>query len=337
MWLVFIILTIFCSPCKTPEPKTYWQIDKCGLVWWFISPNQHQEFLNGITTVNPIQQSIIGKEYQSTDIGPEWALKTANRIKTYGFKNCGAWCDPRLLKYIDGTVCLNIYASLPNISSPTWETDVKHLIEAGLRKNKENPHLIGYYTDNELDWVKLEPYAAKYFKTTHHIIKTLDPNHLILGVRFNQPPPIAVLYAAKNRVDAFSFNCYTNSYENPPYLEMIYQITSKPLIISEFSYFSDDNRSGNRNTYSFSGKVSSQGLRAESYQQRMIKAASKAYIIGADWFQWNDEPPMGRTLDGENHNFGIVDINDKAYDDMVNAIKKVSPQVNIVHANGDTF
>jgi hypothetical protein len=335
IWWILVIIAVCYSSSVAPEQKTYWKIEKCGSVWWFISPNQQPEFLNGVTTVNPIQQAITGKEYKSRDIGPDWALKTSNRIKKYGFKNCGAWCDPQLLKYIDGTICLNIYASLPNISSLAWETNVKRLLEARLQKN--NQHLIGYYTDNELDWQKLEPYAVKYFKTTHDIIRSLDPNHLILGVRFNQQPPLSVVQSAKNYVDAFSFNCYINSYENPPYLEQIYNMTSKPLIITEFSYFSDDNRSNDRNTYSFSGKVNSQHLRAESYKQRVIKSASKTYIIGIDWFQWNDEPPMGRTPDGENHNFGIVDINDREYEEMTTTIKKESPQVNILHAYGDSF
>jgi hypothetical protein len=36
------------------------------------------------------------------------------------------------------------------------------------------------------------------------------------------------------------------------------------------------------------------------------------YIVGADWFQYFDEPSYGRG-DGENYNFGLVDIHDQPY------------------------
>jgi hypothetical protein len=36
------------------------------------------------------------------------------------------------------------------------------------------------------------------------------------------------------------------------------------------------------------------------------------YVIGADWFQYSDEPTHGRH-DGENFNFGLVDIHDRPY------------------------
>jgi hypothetical protein len=37
------------------------------------------------------------------------------------------------------------------------------------------------------------------------------------------------------------------------------------------------------------------------------------YVIGADWFQYYDEPTHGR-YDGENFNFGLVDIHDRPYE-----------------------
>jgi len=37
------------------------------------------------------------------------------------------------------------------------------------------------------------------------------------------------------------------------------------------------------------------------------------YVIGADWFQYYDEPAHERH-DGENFNFGLVDIHDRPYE-----------------------
>jgi hypothetical protein len=39
------------------------------------------------------------------------------------------------------------------------------------------------------------------------------------------------------------------------------------------------------------------------------------YVIGADWFQFHDEPTHGR-YDGENFNFGLVDIHDRPYETL---------------------
>ncbi|MGH7968406.1 MAG: hypothetical protein ACREIC_06715, partial [Limisphaerales bacterium] len=36
------------------------------------------------------------------------------------------------------------------------------------------------------------------------------------------------------------------------------------------------------------------------------------YVVGADWFQYYDEPPFGR-YDGEDYNFGLVDIHNQPY------------------------
>jgi hypothetical protein len=39
-------------------------------------------------------------------------------------------------------------------------------------------------------------------------------------------------------------------------------------------------------------------------------------VVGADWFQYYDEPTFGRA-DGENYSFGLVDIHNQAYEDLV--------------------
>jgi agarase len=42
--------------------------------------------------------------------------------------------------------------------------------------------------------------------------------------------------------------------------------------------------------------------------------------VGYHWFEWVDEPKEGR-FDGEDSNYGLVNINDKPYEDFVNAAK----------------
>jgi hypothetical protein len=44
-------------------------------------------------------------------------------------------------------------------------------------------------------------------------------------------------------------------------------------------------------------------------------------LVGDDWFQYVDEPAGGRTGDGENFDFGMIDVNGNPYPDMVAAMQ----------------
>jgi hypothetical protein len=60
------------------------------------------------------------------------------------------------------------------------------------------------------------------------------------------------------------------------------------------------------------------------------------YVIGADWFQWMDEPPAGRVGDGEDANVGVVDTHDRPYQQLVDAVRETTPQLNPIHAASHT-
>jgi hypothetical protein len=49
----------------------------------------------------------------------------------------------------------------------------------------------------------------------------------------------------------------------------------------------------------------------------------RPYVVGADWFQYYDEAPHGRKLDGEDYNFGLVDIHDQPYQHVTNAFAEI--------------
>jgi len=59
-------------------------------------------------------------------------------------------------------------------------------------------------------------------------------------------------------------------------------------------------------------QVLDQQARADGYRLFTTRLARVPYVIGADWFQYYDEPRHGRE-DGENFNFGLVDIHDRPY------------------------
>jgi hypothetical protein len=58
--------------------------------------------------------------------------------------------------------------------------------------------------------------------------------------------------------------------------------------------------------------------------------AREPQIVGLHWFQYYDHPYGGRE-DGEDHNFGLVDINDRPYERLVEAFSRINPRLGDLH------
>ncbi len=174
--------------------------------------------------------------------------------------------------------------------------------------------------------------AETYFTTTCALLRKHDPNHLILGVRFRGNAPIEVIRASRNLTDAQSLNYYVcDAKLDADLFKMISEEAQQPIIISEFSFHCLDNRSGDRNSIGFDAQVLDQHARADAYRLFASRAARVPYVIGADWFQWMDEPPSGRLGDGEDVNFGVVDVDDRPYDSLVDAVRSTAPLLDGLH------
>jgi hypothetical protein len=173
-----------------------------------------------------------------------------------------------------------------------------------------------------------------YLSLTTRLIRKHDPNHLILGVRFKGAAPKQLFEASSDYTDAMSINVYASDAKlSREMFESMYELSGQPIVITEYGFHSIDGRSGNRNRCGFVwGHVIDQKAKAEGYKLFTRRFARVPYIIGADWFQWNDEPPSGRG-DGEDVDFGIVDVYDRPYEHMVKAIRETTPLLNPLHAN----
>ncbi len=174
--------------------------------------------------------------------------------------------------------------------------------------------------------------ASDYLNLTTSLIRKHDPNHLVLGVRFKGYAPAEVVEASRGLTDAQSINYYPNDARlDLEMFRMMHESSQQPIIISEFSFHALDGRSGNRNTVGFAAQVLDQQARADGYRLFITRMARVPYIVGAEWFQWMDEPPGGRSQDGEDVNFGVVDIDDRPYDALVNAVRSTTPRLNRLH------
>jgi hypothetical protein len=175
--------------------------------------------------------------------------------------------------------------------------------------------------------------AREYFQRTTTLIRQYDPNHLILGVRYRGGASEELFRASRGLTDVQSINIYAAEAQlDRELFAAMYHHAQQPIVISEYGLHALDGRSGNKNRSGFIwGQVIDQQARADGYRLFTTRMARVPYIIGADWFQWNDEPPSGRE-DGEDVNFGIVEVRDQPYQRLVRAIRATRPVLNRLHA-----
>jgi hypothetical protein len=78
-------------------------------------------------------------------------------------------------------------------------------------------------------------------------------------------------------------------------------------------------------------QVRDQAERGLAYRFYVEQAAAFPAFIGSSWFQWVDQPCTGR-MDGENYNIGLVDVTDRPYADLVEAMRTTHRRLQAVHA-----
>jgi agarase len=55
------------------------------------------------------------------------------------------------------------------------------------------------------------------------------------------------------------------------------------------------------------------------------------FVVGAHWFEYADEPAEGR-FDGENSNYGLVNIRDEPYEVFIAAVRETNRKAYSIHA-----
>lgn len=171
----------------------------------------------------------------------------------------------------------------------------------------------------------LENVAMRYFEVSERAIHGADPNHLYLGARFAGKPPEAVLRGARN-VDVVSINVY--DLDPRPVVHTVFKVTGRPVLVGEFAFRAEN--SGLPNTQGAGPKVPDQAARAKAYADYVTRLESLPEAVGYHWFEWVDEPKEGR-FDGENSNYGLVDIHDRPFQEFVEAVKKANDAAGDAH------
>jgi hypothetical protein len=134
-----------------------------------------------------------------------------------------------------------------------------------------------------------------------------------------------LLKFCRQNFDVLSFNCYDLS-PGKEMMDRALEISGLPMIIGEFHFGTVD-----RGMAQSLWQVNSQAERGVAYRYYTEQGYSHPGLIGTAWFQWCDQDLTGRR-DGENYNCGLIDVTDRPYLYLVEAMSQTAKRLFEVHS-----
>ena len=92
-----------------------------------------------------------------------------------------------------------------------------------------------------------------------------------------------------------------------------------PLLIGEFHFGALDRGLFHTGLV----PVADQAARAQAYKDYVQGAVRHPQFVGCHWFQYQDEPTIGRVYDEENYQIGFVDVADTPYAETIAAAREL--------------
>jgi hypothetical protein len=188
----------------------------------------------------------------------------------------------------------------------------------------------------------LETVSRRYFQAVKDAIRKADPNHLLLGTRYDnsilgEVDPAVVardhlwmgiagarmepIIRASDVFDVFSINIYAYQPPRERLLE-IANLVKRPIMFTE-GHVSTEARGYSPGVI----QVKDQTERGVGYQYYVEQAASIPAVVGSHYWTWNSTA----VTDGWG-NLGFVDVVDLPYPEQVSFAKAAHKRVYQVHA-----
>jgi hypothetical protein len=177
--------------------------------------------------------------------------------------------------------------------------------------------------------------AERYYTLNESAIRAADPDALYFGDRLPIYYDPAAVRAMAPHVDAIAMNYNVDSSDGwiaDYFFDGLKKLSGgKPVLISEWFFAARENRTGNRNNGHLM-TVATQDERAAGAAAASRNLAALPEVVGLHWFQYYDHPKGGRA-DGEDYDFGLVDINNRPYESVTAALDAANRQAPEIHAN----
>jgi hypothetical protein len=246
----------------------------------------------------------------------------------YSKKPAGNYTKQRLVKLLRATYLGNWTAFAADFVPPadvhSWDALLAAQTVTKLRPGGHGARVIATWTNIV---------AAHYYELSAHAIHAADPGALYFGDRLPIYYDPAAVRAEARAVDVIATNYNVDSPEGwvaPYFFDGLRRLSrGKPVLISEWFYAAHENRTGNRNNGHLM-TVDTQLERAAGAANAAENFAAVPEILGLHWFQYYDYPIGGRA-DSEDYNFGLVDIGDQPYAQLIEAFARTNPALPEIH------
>lgn len=178
--------------------------------------------------------------------------------------------------------------------------------------------------------------AERYYTLAERAIHTADPDALYFGDRLPIYYDPAAVTAMARHVDAIAVNYNVDAGDGwlaRYFFDGLEKLSGgKPVLVTEWFFAARENRTGNTNNGHLM-TVDTQAERARGAAAATRNFAALPEIVGTQWFQYYDNPKGGRA-DGEDYNFGLVDVGDHPYEQLVQALSVANRAAPAIHAAG---
>jgi len=215
---------------------------------------------------------------------------------------------------------------LPPADADSWET-----LLATTQRTRMRPGGAGIHAVRE--WTGIV--AERYYALAERAIRSADPDALYFGDRLPIYYDPAAVRAMASHVDAIATNYNVDSGDgwiSDYFFDGLRKLTGgKPILISEWFFAARENRTGNRNNGHLM-TVATQSERAVGAAAATLNFAAIPEVIGSHWFQYYDHPRGGRG-DGEDYDFGLVDIDNQPYQQLTSDLAIANRRAAGVHDN----
>ncbi|MCF8361267.1 MAG: hypothetical protein K9G70_01455 [Prolixibacteraceae bacterium] len=235
---------------------------------------------------------------------PKWAFGEFNLAFEMFGTSTSSYTKRKLIEQLK-----NKYQNNLKAFNNSWKLEVKAFDELQNRTFRDESELSEKALKdlNEFSGTMVD----QYIKVVCDEVKKIDSNHLNLGLRYAWISS-ELCYRAGEFFDVFSINGY--SFPGPPETAELYERSGKPIMIGEFHFGSIDR---GLPATGIQG-AENQQARADAYRYYLENGFARPEIIGMHYFQWNDQPVLGRS-DGENYNIGFMNICGIPYPELTEA------------------
>ena len=410
-----------------PRTAAGWSVMERDGIQWLVAPDGKPFYSKGVNRVAPGNRSTKSRKKQAYFAGnfhpslDDWRRSVTAQLSGWGFNTRGGWSDPS--RKID--LPLTVDLELGRNSSFHWfdpfdpgmEQKVMQWARRLTAPHRNDPRLMGYFSDNEVGWwnsalfeffvgkgwdnhtkrvlwrllhesyggqwerllqdwvpkkgigsfedlrrrdvqLKLRPggegirlvdrfmvlYTRHYYDLMFRAIRKAHPGALVLGDRLPLYYHQDAILAMGDNIDVISTNYNVDvpdGWVAPYYFDGLRRLTGKPVLVSEYFFAAEENRSGNRNEtarsqYPQPGHL----MTVQTQEERALGAANATKnfarfpnVVGAHWFQYCDEPLGGRE-DGEDYNMGLIDTAGRPYEEVSEVFRSLNSVIEKVHEEG---